>query len=337
MSSQDRAQELLNWLQNESGFAAQNFHLISGDASFRKYYRFSHNEQNLIAVDAPPPMEDCGKFIDIAQSYLSYHVPVPKVLAADIEQGFMCLEDFGDVMLSHKLESEDIFLWYSKAISHLAQIQNATATELGPLPTFDDALLESEFHLFNHWLLEVHLGLELTETQWRVIHEAQKYLAEAFKAQPQVGVHRDYHSRNLMIVNDEQVGIIDFQDAVVGPVTYDIVSLLRDCYVVWSDDFVTQLLQNWHQQCYSSVPWPEFRHWFDCTGLQRHIKASGIFARLWHRDGKAGYLNDIPRTLQYIVTVGKQVEECTKLAELVEEIVIPAVLAKASEAERRDN
>lgn len=323
---------LLQWLQTLPGLSPSQFHMISGDASFRRYFRFHDAEQVYIAVDAPPATEKNQEFVALSHAYSVQNVPVPKVIHADLEQGYLMLEDLGDVLFSSQLEQGDEAALYTKALRHLPAIQQVQAfadAQKTPLPKFDAELLDAEFCLFNHWLLNVHLALPLSDVEWNIIHEAQRFLAAVFMEQPQAGVHRDYHSRNLMLLGNDDIGVIDFQDAVVGPITYDAVSLLRDCYVVWPDDFVEAQLRLLHEQHFAKHDWTQFKYWFDCVGMQRHIKASGIFARLCHRDGKTGYLNDVPRTLQYLVKVGSLIPECAAFALLVESKVIPAVLDKA--------
>jgi len=323
---------LLQWLQSLPNLSPSQFHMISGDASFRRYFRFQDNGTSYIAVDAPPATEKNQAFVDLSRAYSTQNVPVPNVLHVDFEAGYLMLEDLGDVLFSSQLESGKEAELYTKALSHLAAIQQVTAfadEHSTALPAFDTDLLDAEFYLFNHWLLHVHLQLSLSEDEWNIIHDVQSFLADVFMAQPQAGVHRDYHSRNLMLLEGGEIGVIDFQDAVIGPITYDAVSLLRDCYVVWPDEFVDAQLKLLHQTHFEKHDWSQFKYWFDCVGMQRHIKASGIFARLCHRDGKTGYLNDVPRTLQYLVKVGSQIPQCTAFASLVESKVIPAVLEKA--------
>ncbi|UAA39555.1 phosphotransferase [Paraneptunicella aestuarii] len=328
MSTDPRQSALLQWLSSLPEIFPQDFHMISGDASFRRYFRFQSQGGSFIGVDAPPDKEKNHEFVALAREYRTNNVPVPQVLHSNMDLGFLMLQDFGDCLFSQRIETEDPTHWYQQALSHLPAVQKVRATAGEPLPAFDQELLANEYSLFNDWLLQTHLNLTLTDSEWKVIHEAQAFLSEVFLSQPQVGVHRDYHSRNLMILPDDSIGIIDFQDAVTGPITYDAVSLLRDCYVVWPIEFVMGQLQELHVAHYAEHDWETFKHWFDCTGMQRHIKASGIFARLCHRDGKTGYLNDIPRTLQYLVTVGRTIQECTEFAELVANKILPAVEAK---------
>lgn len=328
-----RGSQLLQWLQQETSFEVETLEMISGDASFRRYFRFIAEDKNFIAVDAPPEKESNHEFYHIARSYHAAGVKVPEIMAVDLQKGFWVLEDFGDELLSHHYTDENIENLYAEALSSLIPIQSVLETEQGGLPKFDDTLLDMEFHLFNHWLLEVHLKLELNDGEKNILKDTQALIRKVFKEQPQGGVHRDYHSRNLMVLNDKsnvkstQIGVIDFQDAVIGPVTYDAVSLLRDCYVVWPKDMVNRLLNNWFQQAGFEADVTQLRYWFDFVGMQRHIKASGIFCRLCYRDGKALYLNDIPRTLGYLVDVAAQYQETTAFGSLVANRILPAVLA----------
>ena len=328
----DKAQreaQLLNWINQHSEFSCETLEMVSGDASFRRYFRFSDQGKSIIAVDAPPGFEDSEIFVAVAKAYEQHGVRVPHVYCVDTEQGFYCIEDFGNRQFASVLGQPDAGSYYKLAFAQLPGIQSCKTTESGGLPAFDNALLAREFYLFTHWLCEVHLKLSLTPEELALLTEADGLLRDNFFAQPQVGVHRDFHSRNLMLLDDGSVGVIDFQDAVTGPVTYDVVSLLRDCYQVWPDDFVDDLLKHVHSEYHSDYDYEQYRRWFDLTGIQRHVKASGIFCRLWHRDAKQGYLNDIPATLNYIVNVAKRYDEFTPLADFVATRVLPN-LEKAS-------
>ncbi|MBE1302295.1 MAG: phosphotransferase [Alteromonadaceae bacterium] len=332
MQKDQRANQLLEWIQSDTAYNPAQLEMVSGDASFRRYFRFTEKNQNYIAVDAPPEYENNQAFTSIAQAYLKRELKVPAILGVDYQQGFMLLEDFGDCQFASKYEASDVRQYYQAALQNLPAIQAVTHTEYGDLPSFDDTLLDSEFELFNHWLLKVHLNLALSDADWSIIKSAQSYIRKVFKEQPQAGVHRDFHSRNLMLLNNsgaptrDSIGIIDFQDAVIGPITYDAVSLLRDCYIVWSDDFVDQLIEELHHDFYRQYDLQEFKLWFDIVGVQRHIKASGIFCRLCYRDNKCGYLSDIPRTLQYIIDIGRRHQSTEAFAQLVEHKILPAIL-----------
>lgn len=321
-----REQQLLQWITRHTPFHCQQLAMVSGDASFRRYFRFEHNGRSIIAVDAPPEHEDSARFVRIAKAYSDAGVPVPAVLAEDHELGFYLLEDFGDGQFADALTPVDMQGLYEKALALLPAVQSCEQVDGRGLPPFDQKLLDAEFHLFSHWLCEVHLALSLNAREKMMLQDTFAWLSEVFLAQPQAGVHRDYHSRNLMVKPDGSLGVIDFQDAVIGPITYDAVSLLRDCYQDWPEDDIRALLQRWHAEHFSEYEWETFATWFDCTGLQRHIKASGIFARLCHRDGKRAYLLDVPHTLEYIIRIGARYPQSQALAAFVSSRVKPAML-----------
>ncbi len=333
-----REQALLEWINQRTEFSCHSLQMVSGDASFRRYFRFTDQNtsdtksigRSIIAVDAPPKFESSLRFSQIAKVYRAADLPVPEVFALNTEQGFYCIEDFGNAQFADALNAETMTELYENALSHIPKIQKSIKIDNQSLPHFDDKLLDREQELFTHWLIEVHLGLSLPDDEKKLIENAYSEIREVFKSQPQLGVHRDYHCRNLMILDDGRVGIIDFQDAVVGPITYDAVSLLRDCYQCWSDEQITPILIDFHRRYFSNYSWQEFKLWFDFTGLQRHIKASGIFARLSHRDGKTAFLNDIPRTLDYIIEIGGQYPQFDKFVSLVKTKIKPHVLRSLS-------
>lgn len=331
MNRQDlRQNELVQWINQQPGYHCSDLKMVSGDASFRRYYRFDHEDSTIVAVDAPPEFEDSRKFMHVANRYLQQHVPVPHIIMANHNLGFYCLTDFGDDQFASHLNEQSCKDLYQLALSHLPAIQQCTKTDAGNLPLYDDELLDKEFHLFTHWLLNVHLGIYLSQDEQKIVESTFQFLREVFLSQPQVGVHRDFHSRNLMLLENNQLGIIDFQDAVVGPITYDAVSLLRDCYQSWPDEVVVEILHAYYLQYHSDYQWTDFKRWFDLTGMQRHIKASGIFARLCHRDGKHAYLQDVPRTLQYLINVGQNYEQCADFARLVATKIKPAMESSLS-------
>lgn len=321
-----RQQQLLTWINSTTSFSAHALTPVSGDASFRRYFRFQHDGADIIAVDAPPETEDTAQFLAVAKAYADAGLTVPKVYAADMLQGFYCLQDFGNRLLADDLSADTVSARYAQAWSLLPAVQSVCATAQAPLPDYSAVMVARELEIFSEWLLEKHLALVLTADQQAMLKAAYQALADNFQAQPQVGVHRDFHSRNLMILDDNTLGIIDFQGAARGPVTYDLVSLLRDCYVEWPVAQVTQWMGAYHQQHLADVSWPTFQQWCDLTGIQRHLKAAGIFARLHHRDGKSHYLKDIPRTLQYVITAGNVHPQTRELASFVEHQVLPGVL-----------
>lgn len=333
-----RKQQLIEWLITLPWPPNGDVLSVSGDASFRRYFRFLHGDTWRIAVDAPPPHESLQPFIAISDAYDDAGVRVPRVHAWHDAKGFMVLDDLGDCLLFSQLSDESSARrWYGQALGMLAPIMRCQTTELGPLPLYDSALLQRELDLFSDWLVQRHLGITLTPEQQQVWQITCQQLIESALSQPQVGVHRDYHSRNLMVTAEGKLAAIDFQDAVQGPLTYDAVSLLRDCYIKWPVSLVTELVTAFAQRLRieglldNSVSDTEFRHWFDWMGIQRHLKAAGIFARLNHRDNKPGYLADVPRTLSYIADVSADYAELADFHTLLSDVVLPAMAKQAAD------
>lgn len=323
----ERAQALQEWLETIVGSARFSIEPASDDASFRRYFRVTlPTGETRIVMDAPPGQEECGPFLDLAGRFAALGLHVPAVYGADPARGFILLEDLGSTHYLDVLSADTADRLYGDALAALAILQS-----IGPrqdLPLYDEALLRQEMGLFRQWLLERHLGLTLSEEESRILSQAMGLLAESALQQPRVCVHRDYHSRNLLVTASPSPGIIDFQDAVLGPVTYDLVSLLRDCYVAWPEQRVREWALGYYQLALQSgvlrsVPEERFLRWFDLMGVQRHLKASGIFARLNHRDHKPGYLADIPRTLGYVAGVAARYPELEALGVLIRERVLP--------------
>jgi len=303
--SVNRIDALKQWLANTLNIKPPLLEPICGDASFRQYYRLTINDKTLIAVDSPAQNQKNHEFVEYAQLLLNAQLLAPEVIAVDYQQGFMCLSDLGDELLFSQLNAQSMSAWYGKALSLLPQLQTID-TKSASLPVYDADFIEQENQIFSQWLVKEHLALSLSEDQQALLQSTYSLLIENNLAQPQVAMHRDFHSRNLMLLN-ENIAIIDFQDMVLGPITYDAVSLLRDCYCRWPDTDIERLKREYFELCQlENVNWAEFSTWFDLTGLQRHIKAAGIFARLYHRDGKSAYLKDIPRTLDYIIDIAGQ-------------------------------
>lgn len=322
--------QLKAWCEAVTGYAQGPLQPVSGDASFRRYFRGSDGQRSVIAVDAPPPQERLDIFVAVAEAYRAEGVPVPEIIAEHRGKGFMLLSDLGSTLLLSKLQRDNARELYRQAIDLLPGIMTVVKTAEGPLPAYDEALLQRELALFKDWLLERHLGLELSPTEEQLWEDFCELMVNNAQEQPQVGVHRDYHSRNLMVLNDGSLAAIDFQDAVLGPVTYDLVSLLRDCYVAWPTELVQELaeytrrLLQENNQLARTVSAEQWQRWFDLMGIQRHTKAAGIFARLCHRDGKDGYLNDVPRTLNYLVEVAAAYPELAQYHSWLNERVLPA-------------
>lgn len=317
--------ELERWLCRVFSSTPYSLEPASEDASFRRYFRLVTQEHSLIVMDAPPDKEDCRPFVDIAGMLSAAGLNVPQVVEANYEQGFLVLTDLGDQLYLPALQRNTrVRLLYQQAIDALVTMQ----AEVSPaqLPPYDLRQLTTEMKLFPDWLLRRHLDLSFDES---ALEEAMAFLADAALAQPVVFVHRDYHSRNLMVSGSGKPGILDFQDAMAGPVSYDLVSLLKDCYISWPQTMVDELLAYYLQGAaragIETGDEGEFRRSFALMGVQRHLKASGIFARLCHRDGKAGFLADVPRTLTYIVEVTASVPELRFLGTLIEREVLPAM------------
>jgi aminoglycoside/choline kinase family phosphotransferase len=300
----------------------------SSDASFRRYFRLDYQGQTRIAMDAPPDSEDCGPFVDVSKRLSAAGVHVPRVLASDLRQGFLLLTDLGDRPYLHELSATNAERLYGDAIDRLITMQSKT--EVAGLPHYDGRMLLHELELFRTWMLAKELQIELSPSQNQHLDVIFSGLVESALLQPQVFVHRDYHSRNLMVTAVDNPGVLDFQGAVVGPVSYDLVSLLRDCYIRWPPSQVQSWVLRYLELAGRTEPLRpvgagEFMRWFDLMGLQRHLKACGIFARLWHRDGKKSYLKDIPRTLGYISEVSSDYPELEPLARIVRDQVAPAI------------
>ncbi|MCG6887478.1 MAG: phosphotransferase [Proteobacteria bacterium] len=315
-----RFERLQLWLPEVAGIADCDITPASADASFRRYFRIRFDGQSRIVMDAPPAQEDCHPFVQISALLSDIGLHVPEVLVEDLEQGFLLLTDLGERMYLDELNGRSVGALYGDAMQALLRLQ---AYGPAPLPAYDQDLLWREMELFREWYLGRHLGLALTPDQQAIIDQVFHFLSESALQQPRVIVHRDYHSRNLM-VSDPNPGILDFQDAVMGPVSYDLVSLLRDCYIAWPQQQVQHWLQDYHRQLLDrqiidGVSLAEFQRWFDLMGIQRHLKASGIFARLNYRDGKPGYLADIPRTLAYVLDVGQGYPELQDFIRLLGE------------------
>lgn len=324
----DRYQQLVQFVRTHFPDHVDRVQMISGDASFRRYFRAQTAAQALIIMDAPAPMEDVAKFKRLDEALLCSGVRVPQILASDLDRGFLAIEDLGDVLLSHVLGSEPT-VWYEQALALLPTLRNLT--QFTELPMFDSAFVQRELGIFTEWFVGQHLSIVLTPAQQQLLGDTFALLERAVLGQPQVAMHRDFHSRNLMVMPDAQLAVIDFQDAVVGPICYDAVSLLRDCYVRWPDHAVAQWRTVFFQQL-QSQGWYEaneqahqqFVRDFDFTGLQRHLKVLGIFCRLHYRDQKSGYMADLPRVFDYVVDVASGYPELQPFVEWMQREVAPA-------------
>jgi aminoglycoside/choline kinase family phosphotransferase len=372
---------LEHWLGEVLGAAVGALVPASTDASFRRYWRFTHQGDSLIAVDAPPEHEDSARFARLARAFRAAGLNAPEVLAEDHRRGYLVVSDLGsrtylaELMAAATLSSTsaeqvvgaleslqqpvtastptptvdplqvsasgsgsasalasaEIDRLYGDAIAALIKLQRALPTD--ELPRYDAAFLSRELELFRHWLLGEFLGLELSVAEQAQLEQTFGLLIESALEQPQVAVHRDYHSRNLMLTPAENPGVLDLQDAVAGPISYDLASLLKDCYIAWPRERVLGWVEVYADQAQaagllSAADRSRLVPWFDLMGAQRHLKAAGIFARLAVRDGKRGYLADLPRTLGYLRELGPSYPALRPLAALIDQRILPGLSAR---------
>lgn len=359
----NRKDALVSWtrhcLEAMTGRAAAvaGIDVVSGDASFRRYFRIrlaaplegdeeslsaeiaaSLQESQFLLVDAPPTHEDCRKFVSVANLLRSAGLVTPRVLQVDYEQGFMLLQDFGDALYLPALQDpENVDALYGAAMDAIIALQ---AHDCSVLPPYDRGLLRAELGLFDEWFCQQLLGLSLNRDERALLDRTWRFLEDAALAQPQVGVHRDYHSRNLMIRDIEAPGaapgVIDFQDAVLGANTYDLVSLLRDCYIVWPQARVRAWVLEFRAKAVAKGLIQKgdgradaaFLRDFDLMGLQRHIKVIGIFCRLYLRDGKRRYMADVPLVIDYVRKVAVLHPEMNEFVRWFDDRVLPVATEK---------
>ncbi|HTP39466.1 MAG TPA: phosphotransferase [Steroidobacteraceae bacterium] len=337
MSEADvRLQRLTHWLQHQLGWPLQRLEVASADASFRRYFRaFDLQGATRVVMDAPPDKEDIAPYLAVARLLEACGVHVPHVEAVDSAQGFVLMEDLGSTQLLGALRSGgDVEQLYRSALDELLLIQVGGLRQHQHLPPYDAAVLERELQLMPEWFLARHLGLTPDAGEQRLLTDTFAQLIAAALAQPRVLVHRDYHSRNLMTSPSNRPGIIDFQDALSGPVGYDLVSLLKDCYIHWPRQRVVHWVFEYRARLIAAGAAQlaggsdsEFLRWFDWIGLQRHLKVLGIFARLSYRDGKHGYLDDLPLTLYYVRDTAARYGELHDFRRWLEARVVPAFQA----------
>jgi hypothetical protein len=295
----------------------------SADASFRSYWRVHSGGRSYVLMNSPPDKEDAGPWLDVAGRLRAAGLNAPEVFAADREAGFILMSDLGTRLYLPELHEASVDALYGDALAALARMQLHVDTD--GLPDYDHARLLTELELMPTWFLQRHLGLTPSCDNWDVIELAFDRLLHGALAQPRRFVHRDYHSRNLLLVEGANPGIIDFQDAVRGPLTYDLVSLLRDCYIEWPRERVLAWAES-HRIALRAAGATDadaatWKRWFDWMGLQRHLKVLGIFCRLWYRDGKSGYLNDLPLVLRYTLSVADEYAELRPFAEWLRRMI----------------
>jgi len=339
-----RTLSMFDWLENDLLLTVTACAPASSDASFRRYFRVftpddcvnagstpprtGEVEQQYIVMDAPPTKENIEPFIRIAKLLAQSQINVPTIYRQNLTDGFLLLEDFGYQCFLDQLNQATADDLYQSAFDSLFKLQTQTPVQNSGLPHYDEALLHRELAIFDEWFLGRLLDIEIPAPVWETV---RVLLTTSALEQPSTCVHRDFHSRNLMILDNDSPGVIDFQDAVIGPVTYDLVSLLRDCYIAWPEQQVEQWRLHYFERLQQAglinCSAARFKRWFDLMGLQRHLKAIGIFSRLHLRDGKSNYLGDIPRTLNYVTSVCETYPELAEFNSFLHEQVLP-VLSK---------
>ena len=322
-ASDSRLANLTQWVIEDLGFAGASIAPASVDASFRRYFRVTQGADSYIVMDAPPEKEDSGPFLQVARILGSLDLNVPVILARDMARGFLLLSDLGSRQYLDALPVDGAAdQLYADALKSLRTMQTADAGLSQALPRYDRAMLLREMELLPEWFLIRHLGLTIETRERAMLEGLFESLVEATVSQPACFVHRDYHSRNLLLTPENNPGILDFQDAVWGPVTYDLASLLKDCYIAWPSARVRQWVLEYRESLLEAgfkldAAAATFMRWFDLTGLQRHIKVLGIFARLFYRDGKSQYLEDLPRVLAYVRDTASSYPEAAAFAEFI--------------------
>ncbi|WP_266158648.1 aminoglycoside phosphotransferase family protein [Dyella silvatica] len=330
--SDDRALSRLGWTRAVLGDTQLTLAPASADASFRSYWRTYHQDRSWIVMDSPPAQEDPRPWVEIGKQLDAAGLHVPQVHAQDLQQGFLLIEDLGNRLYLGELTDTSADTLYGDAMDALLRIQTRMSAE--GLPAYDQAFLTRELEVMPEWLLDRHLGHALDADERAVLDDAFGIILHSALEQPRGFVHRDFHSRNLLIVaapenrrDAERLhtpGIIDFQGALAGPIAYDLASLLRDCYIAWEPERVEAWAVGYFERLRhtglldASVDRARFLRWFDLIGLQRHIKVLGQFYRLWYRDGKPGYLADVPRVYHYVISVARRYPELTRFVTLLE-------------------
>ena len=323
----ERQEQIKAWLAGLWPGRYFTLNPASADASFRRYFRARRDDdESFIVMDAPPANEDCRPWLHVQQLFLAAGVHVPEVLAQDLDRGYLLLSDLGDATYLQAMDADNAATLYADAIAALVRIQ--AASRPGLLPDYDRVLLRRELELFPHWFLDRHHGMVLAEREKQALDEVFERLLATNLAEPRVFVHRDYHSRNLMRTDGSGIGnpgVIDFQDAVYGPISYDMVSLLKDAYIEWDEDIALDwLVRYWQQARQAGLPvaadFGEFFRDYEWMGVQRHLKVLGIFARLYHRDGKDGYLKDLPLVARYLRKACERYSELSPLRKILDRL-----------------
>lgn len=324
----DRQLLLKTWINKLCPTPIKTWQPLAGDASFRRYFRVTFSEPmqgalQWMAVDSPPHHENQQRFLEVRALLAEQQLPVPFLFAESAEQGFMLLNDFGDQLLSAVLNDTNVNDWYAQAITLMVAMQKIPAEQLNILSQYDSVELLREMQLFDDWFIQQYLQVKLTDKQTLQLRAVKDQLVSCAQGQPQGFVHRDFHCRNLMVTADNTFGLIDFQDAIIGPCTYDAVSLFKDAYVEWPIPMRMMWLKQLHVALNLPVDFETYVRWFDWMGLQRHLKVLGIFARLKIRDNKPRYEQYLPRVMRYVLEVVEHYPELTNLKTLIVEQLLP--------------
>lgn len=331
----DRADARLAFAQRALNARPLHIEVASADASFRSYWRVEDGASSWIVMDAPPAQEDVRPWLDIGARLRGAGLHAPEVFAADPERGFVLMEDLGTRTYLPELNESSVDALYGDAFDALLRMQRDVSAD--ELPVFDATRTIPEMELLPEWFLQRHLGHAPDCDEWDVIEAALSLIARAGDEQPRCFMHRDYHSRNLLIAERNNPAIIDFQGAMLGPIAYDLASLLRDCYIAWPIERVDAWVERYRQRLAAEglvdADGAHFRRWFDLIGLQRHIKVLGLFCRLNYRDGKAGYLADLPRVLDYVLGVARLYPDLLAFATLIERAVADRDITRARTAD----
>ncbi len=326
-----RYKSLQTWLAEQLSSDIQLTPIV-GDASFRRYFRVTDNHNAFIAMDSPPHLEDPVPFVAIARTFTQLGLQVPTIPAANLQDGYLLISDLGDDLYLSALNANSADNLYTLAMKELDIIQSCQTTPGWNLPAFNETFMLTELNNCKEWFFEKHLNLSLNNSEQLILNNVIKLLLQSATEQPQCCVHRDYHSRNLMVLSDQRVGILDFQDAVWGPMSYDIISLLRDCYISWPVEQVNRWALTFYEQrraagALQKYSAEQFMRWFDLMGMQRHMKCLFIFSRKFHRDGTRNYLSYLPRTLNYLTTVSANYPEFKSFHAWLSEEITPRLHA----------
>lgn len=334
----NRQKALLDWLHKDCGLSSISLLPIEGAASFRRYFRIHAHDTSLVVMDAPPSLENCQSYIHIANTLRKMQLNTPEIYAADVSLGFMLITDFGDMTYLKALNDQNVDSLYSQALSSLIVLQSCKEVEGHSIPTFDSHFMRQEWAWHKEWFANKLLGLTPLSNE-KELDVCFELLVTSALNQPQVFMHRDFHSANLMVLPKHDVGILDFQDAFIGPVTYDLVSLLRDCYINWPEERVKKWVNQYRQQLHEchvlqDISEELFMQWFDWMSIERHLKALFTFARKKVRDSQPHYLAHIPRTLSYLINTTKEYPALAPMHEYLSDRVMPTFTRVNSSCEQ---